>query len=486
MMGEEHNGKETIANSKKRNTTTTDDHHRMHKSMDLSSRSCHSRSSHRSGKRSSGNNPSLDILKIGSTSTNNKKSSSQSLGSYTDKKSMTSTSLTQSIHSHNFRKPAFQGNSSFSKPTAASNNASNFDPFNEDDEEDLNDDRDDSEIDSNPPSKPSSLIDLLDLPSEHHPNNNNPSHEAAENASFGSVDSRGISRRWKGTSSSSSHTRRSTGSKNKRASSRKNTKSKEATSERSTRKSRTIDDGASKRASRTIGRAKSDSLAATKGSPHGKRKMGKAGVSRSKSMDEGGFDFDTPSFGFGGSNVFKETAAKATVSSKEVGHRSPPKAANPPKSNTVDFFDVAATAWEGDTDHNASTPTKLAPSKKEKRPPKILENEASEEEDFFPDAPPLAIGAGMIKGPTRLNSTDSGGNGGAAANRKNRNAAVSAMSGWMQEMPGFMVQPAPAPAEEEEESDDDAGFELQLPGSGGDISPLTAYTRKPVVLGRRR
>jgi hypothetical protein len=456
---------------------------KLHRSTgDLAlSRSCHSRSNH-ARKR----NPSLEILKIG-TVTVNKKSASQSLGSYTENKTVTSDSktLSQSVHGRktihsdlHFRKPTFQGNN----PSASKPPTSDFDPFQEEEEDNLHD----SEYDS-APSKPSSFIDLLEIPSEHHPKDTvNTKRESghgsdpfskAANASFGSVDSSG--RRRKGGNS-----------RNRKSIHKEKKKTKK---EASTRKSRSIDgnDGASKRAARTVGRTKSDTFSDMKGSTHGKRKS--KAINRTKSASEVAmtFDFETPSsFGFNGPNVFKKTIEDVRMKSAN----SSPAATNSdacPLEDTRDFFDVAVVAWEGNKANNVSTPTKLAPSRKEKRPPKVMENDAAaalEDEDFFPDAPPLTIGSG-IKGSTRMNS-----GGGAVANNaadsgKTQSAAVTAMGGWMQEMPGFTATiqtPPPPPPEESDESDDSSGFELQLPGGGGDISPLTAYTRKPVALVRRR
>ncbi|KAG7339636.1 hypothetical protein IV203_025319 [Nitzschia inconspicua] len=65
--------------------------------------------------------------------------------------------------------------------------------------------------------------------------------------------------------------------------------------------------------------------------------------------------------------------------------------------------------------------------------------------------------------------------------KEKRNSSTTtsnhAMARWMQEVSAFIAN---MQQNKEEESDDDSGFDLALPGSRGDISPLTAYTRKPV------
>ncbi|KAL3939886.1 MAG: hypothetical protein SGARI_001201, partial [Bacillariaceae sp.] len=448
-----------------------------------------------------------------------------SLGSYTDKKSVldTNLSLSKSVHGRktikndfDFRKPAFQGTA-----TLGDNKSTEFDPFLEEEEADL--------VDSpeKVPSKPSSFsqIDLLEIPSDHIASGKtkaspDPTQElvdhvsksisddpfgATGHSSFGSIDSMGKPRK----SSKKA-------SKDKGGTSKSSRKSTLRDRERSTRKSRTVDGAAegSKRTSRTIGgrnavaRTKSDLVS----SNHGKRTRNRTtttGINRSKSMDTGGggggaFDFETPSFGFGGSNVFQDSKSTAKTASSSDDDNDDPfqvvvettKTPSPTikkqietnSSKVDDVFDLWAEETEPST---TTTPRALAPSKKEKRPPKI--NEATEEEDFFPDAPPLSFEAGF-KPPTRVDS--GGGGNSAAANRAKRyvatNAAISTvnLNGWTQEMPGCIASTtAVQPVKENEESendDDDSGFELELPGSGGDLSPLTAYTRAPVSFARRR
>jgi hypothetical protein len=436
-------------------------------------------------------NPSLDILKIGShdDATRSRKSSSLSVGSYSDKISVQSDptkSLSESVHSRKngdypeFRKPAFQ------EPKSSTN----FDPFQEeddDDEEEVEDLID--QYDEDTPSKPSSLIDLLEIPSDHLPGQK-PTPDttlqlvdhiaenfgfdtnvfsAAGNMSFSSMDSSGKPRKSKKSTNGKKDKDGIKGSKKK------------DTPERGTRKSRTNESGETSQRgpralNRNISRVQSDSLG--KVSQQGKKGRGKTiGRSKSASAAVNGFDFETPpSFGFGGPNAFHQPVADTTIIFKDVDDTNNKKKATGNDSSETSFFHVEELAWGGNEQGLTTNPNNtLVPSKKEKRPSKLVTD--SEERDYFPSATPLASASRTT--------------GGGSANRRTSTNATNNRfkAGWMQDMPGFVAPIQQQQQQKQEESeDDDSGFELALPSGGGDISPLTAYTRKPVrpmIRGRR-
>jgi hypothetical protein len=337
---------------------------------------------------------------------------------------------------------------------------------------------------------------------------------ASGNMSGGSLDSNGRRRKKKTTA----------GKKEKERKSKKRDGG-----DKSSRQSRTIDEG-SKRGSGTttttarpgsgrhLNRNHSDTQA-TKSSAAAKKK-GKTVPPRSKSMD--GFDFETPpTFGFGGSTTsfqdFPETDDDdddlGTLGSADPFKNDVKKKDTTTTTTTTgdfdafgnsscskeDFFDVAESAWGGDKSGHINytvSPVALAPSKKERRPPKPT-NSGSSEKDFFGDSiPPAplhalqrqAIRPSYSGGPAGVKSGAVGGaaaTAGRGAGGGNRRSSANNMNGWMSEMPGFVAQ-----AHQQHDDDDDStgsGFMLQVENKG-DISPLTAFTKKPVrpVIQRRR
>jgi hypothetical protein len=436
------------------------------------------------------NNPSLDILEIGSSNDKtkaSKRSSSQSLGSYHEKKTVmsdtNSKSLSQSVHGRksimmmdfvDFRKPAYQETKTLSAVVVQS---PKFDPFDEEEEEE------DLLVDDHgSPSKPSSQIDLLEVASEHLPSSKSADttldlvDQLATRLGFGDdiFPTMGHASFASTDSSSGNKPRKSKKSGTAKKDKAKTSKKKD---DRSNRNSRTSDSGDnSKRGARTvsrnISRNHSDSLVKT--SNQGKKTKAKTSVSRTKS--DGGFDFETPpSFGFGGPNAFHEQAIDPAFADDDNNNKSAnikeDANNNNESSHEQDFFDVTKSPWGG---HDTNAQSKfLTHSKNEKRPPKTNGIDSSEDRDFFPSSLPLG-------GNTNARAA-------APSNSRRRSTTTNnhAMAGWMQEMPGFI---APLRQQPQEGSDDESGFDLALPGGGGDISPLTAYTRKPVrpmIRGRR-
>ncbi|KAG7339634.1 hypothetical protein IV203_024673 [Nitzschia inconspicua] len=361
-------------------------------------------------------NPSLDVLKIGSNNMKPRKSSSQSLGSYNDKKTVmsdTAKSVTRSVHSRKTKGsdlPGFQATATNQAFKANVEQATNFDPFQVPSEH-----RPEAKL------SPDSALGVDHLASLSFDNQRLPS-------TGDSCIAQEKVPRVKMAATIKKDKERNKGSKSREE------------GEKSSRKSRTSDMGdSSKRTSRTvsrnIGRAHSDNLGNT--SLKEKKLKTKMGIQRTNSASaaQTGFDFETPpTFGFSGPNPFQESTAE--LSFADVGNASTKYEEDSKKGPSKhDFFEIAESAWGDDARNSKQLSWEVGPSNKEKR-----------------------------------NSSNT--------------ARHNPIEGWMQEMPAFIANVH----QKEEESDDDSGFDLALPGSKGDISPLTAYTRKPVrpmTRGRR-
>jgi len=328
---------------------------------------------------------------------------------------------------------------------------SNFDPFHdeddhEDDEDDHEDEYDNGENFDHNDDDNHSEDSHERKPQSGRAFDDDPFHSSAGSFGASSADSRGrkkrAGKRTAGGSKSSSD------KKDKDRKSKKKSSGKEG-GDRSSRQSRSIDlgDGGPKRRN-----ARASSIG-RKSRSGAKKKSNKVNRTKSAPLDSMGFDFENP-----------------------------PSFAFPVTTKNDDGFQDATFGDDGFGALAVSSNRDQFPAK-----------ESEEEEDFFPQSfPAPSTTMATSSQNRRARPTYSGGLGsgsdhnprgssGAAARRSVNNAKT----GWMSEMPGFVAPRPPSPPPEEDED----GFTLRVrQGDSGDISPLTAYTKKPVrpmIRGRR-